>query len=52
MNNLYDIEYGIQKQKENLKKVDRSAWKMAKYKVIKAKRNYIKRLESCVDCLS
>jgi len=52
MNNLYEIEYEIKKQNETLKKVDKTAWKVAKLKAKKATRRHIKRLEPCVECLS
>jgi len=40
MNNLYEIEYGIKKQNEVLKKVDKTAWKMAKIRAKKAARRH------------
>ncbi|MGV3487258.1 MAG: hypothetical protein ACO1OC_01555 [Tuberibacillus sp.] len=50
MNNLYELEYGIKRQNEALKRVDKTAWKVAKLKAKKTTRRHIKRLEPCADC--
>lgn len=51
MNNLYEMEYDIKMKKESLKRVDRTAWKVAKLKAKHVTRRHMKRLEPCVNCL-
>jgi hypothetical protein len=51
MNNLYEMEYEVKKHKDGLKRVDRTAWKVAKLKAKQASRRHIKRIEPCINCL-